>query len=164
MKALRKPAFICTIVLIAVHTLADQRAGERNLPFKLHQKGITPGPRTSPDGKLTVMVDGLKAQLTEVATGKPVGAPLVHRALRKDSGITAWAFSPDGARVAIGTGDPRGKALGDSAGEVRIWEVATGKLLHSIHPAQGDIGYVRAIAFSADGKHVLVDCLELSGK
>jgi WD40 repeat protein len=164
MKSLRNATIVCTFIQLVASAVAEAGAGEKNLPFKLHQKGITPGPRTSPDGKLTLMIDGLSAQLIEVATGKVVGGPLVHRSLRKDSGITTWAFSPDGRKVAIGTGDPRGKALGDSAGEVRVWEVATGKLLHSIHPAQGDIGYVRAIAFSPDGKHVLVDCLELSGK
>lgn len=161
---------ICQLVAVAglvqscSACLAEDLVGPSGVVFKLKQKNLAPGPRTSPDGKLTVMIEGLSARLIDAASGKPVALPLVHRALRADSRITAWAFSLDGKRLAVGTGDARGKARGDSAGEVRVWDVATGKLLDSIHPAHGDIGYVHVIAFSADGKSILVDCLELSGK
>jgi WD40 repeat protein/uncharacterized caspase-like protein len=52
------------------------------------------------------------------------------------------AFSPDGARLASGTYD----------GQIQLWDVATGRLLRTI------LGYtdaVQALAFSADGKHLL---------
>src|SRR5262245_60961285 len=142
---------------------AEDVVGPSGVTFKLKQKDLAPGPKASPDGKVNVAVNALSVQLLDAVTNKPLGPSLVHRALRKDSRITAWAFSPDGKRLAVGTGDPRGKAMGDSVGEVRIWDVATGQLLDSIHPARGNIGYVHAVAFSPDGKAVLVDCLELSG-
>jgi WD40 repeat protein len=151
-------------ITVAVVVPAEDRPGESGLTFKLKQRALTPGLQKSPDGKLTVQYDGLKAYVVETDNGKAVSAPLELMSLRKDSRITAFAFSPDGKLVAVGTGDPRGKAMGDSAGEVRVWEVATGRLVASINPTKGDIGYVRALAFSGDGKTVLVNCLELSGK
>jgi WD40 repeat protein len=152
-----------TALVASALSAAEERPGAGGLTFKLRQERLTPGLQKTPDGQLTVRYVGLKAQIIDTASGKEVGPPLEHRALRKDSRITAFAFSPDGKLVAVGTGDPRGKAMGDSAGEVRVWEVATGKLVASINPARGDIGYVHAIAFSGDGKTILVDCLELSG-
>lgn len=160
---MRKPlALLFAFVSVGIAT-EDQR-DNNGLTFRVRQKNLTPGLQKSPDGKLTVRHDGLKAHVVEAATGKAVCAALEHRPLRSDSLITAFAFSPDGKRVAIGTGDPNGRKKGDSAGEVRVWDIATGKLLASICPARGDIGYVNAIAFSADGRTILIDCLELSGK
>jgi WD40 repeat protein len=152
---------LLAVLLTFAVVVPRQDAG---LKFKLKVKNLTPGLRTSPDGKLTVQFTGLKAHVVEAATGKAVSVPLELRKLRGDSRITAFAFSPDGKLVAVGSGDPAGRSKGDTAGEIRVWEIATGKLVASIDPARGDIGYVHCIAFSEDGKTVLVDCLELSGK
>ena len=68
----------------------------------------------SPDG--TVLLTGgetQSAQLWDVATGKPKGAPLPHRA-------STLAFSPDGRTAATCGGWPR---------QVRLWDVATARAL-----------------------------------
>jgi WD40 repeat protein len=159
-----KTHFAMLFAFASLGLAAEDRPGNGGLTFRLKQKHLTPGLRISPDGKLTLQLDGLKAHVVETATGRAVCSALEHRKLRTDSRITAFAFSPDGKRVAVGTGDPSGIKGSDTAGEVRVWDIATGRLLASICPARGDIGYVNAIAFSADGKTILVDCLELSGK
>jgi hypothetical protein len=117
----------------------------------------------SPDGKWTISVDGtVMARLVDVKTGKLAGPPLKHsdgfRAVR-------WAFSPDGKLVATGAGRRRqsGGAKPDNEGEVRVWEVATGKLVAELDER---VGSVRALAFTADGKYVRyeADPFEQSGK
>jgi WD40 repeat protein len=129
-------------------------------PNKL-PKGFTPGPKSSPDGKISLKAEGATAQLYEVATGKPIGQPLRHPPLRGEMTIRAWAFSPDGKVVAIGAG--RGPP-DDSAGGVSVWEVATGKLLATATEGRNIMGLVYAVAFSPDGKTVIVDCAPISGK
>jgi WD40 repeat protein len=59
-----------------------------------------------------------------------------------DGLISAVAFSPDGTLVLTGSGD---KTL-------KLWDVATGKLLRSF---DGHIGEVRSVAFSPDGTRAL---------
>jgi WD40 repeat protein len=61
------------------------------------------------------------------------------------------AFSPDGQRLVCAGDVYNGKKL--STGEVRVWDVATGKLLHSI---DFDEDAVHCLAFSADGLHLAV--------
>ncbi len=52
----------------------------------------------------------------------------------------------------------------DTVDEVRVWEVPSGKLVIEINDAKADLGYVRAVAFSVDGKTVMVDCEPISGR
>jgi hypothetical protein len=153
-------ASVCSLAL----SQADKPDPREMITFKLQQKGLKPGRKTSPDGKLGVRVKGLTAQVYDIATGKAVGPPLKHNQRRKDTRITAWAFSPDGKTVATGTGDPAGKAQQDSAGDVQVWDIATGKSLVAVSDMNADVGYVNALAFSRDGMTVLVDCDEISGK
>jgi WD40 repeat protein len=61
------------------------------------------------------------------------------------SGVTAAAFSPDGAQVLIGTGQLE-------TGEARLWDVASGRPLGPPLPHPDP---VTAVAFSPDGKTVL---------
>lgn len=58
--------------------------------------------------------------------------------------IFSVAFSPDGTLL----------ATGDAEGGLRLWEVATGKLLSSY---EGHVGWVWSIAFNADGQ-ILASC------
>jgi WD40 repeat protein/serine/threonine protein kinase len=62
--------------------------------------------------------------------------------------VWAVAFNPDGKTVLTGSGKPfRGPGT-PCRGEARLWEVATGKLLHVL--PHGDRVY--AVAFSRDGR------------
>jgi WD40 repeat protein len=143
---------------------ADKPDPREMIAFKLQQKGLKPGRKTSPNGKLGVRVKGLTAQVYDIATGKAIGPPLKHNQRRKDTRITAWTFSPDGKTLATGTGDPAGRAQHDSAGEVQVWDIASGKSLVAVSDMNADVGYVNALAFTRDGMTVLVDCDEISGK
>jgi WD40 repeat protein len=55
--------------------------------------------------------------------------------------LQAVAYSPDGKSLASGGGD----------GVVRLWDVATGKMLHEF---RGHRGLIWCIAFSPDGRTV----------
>src|SRR5262249_28229698 len=127
-----------------------------------HGGALRSGPTTSPDGKLTVKADGRQAQMIETATGKPVGPALGHADIGGTKKLKmTWAFSPDGKLLATAfSGDSVGGD--DSAGDVRVWEVATGKLVAA--SKRGDIGYVRSLAFKPDNKTLVIDCEKVSGK
>jgi RNA polymerase sigma factor (sigma-70 family) len=62
--------------------------------------------------------------------------------------VFAVAFSPDGKRLATAGGDAAAGADGKT-GEVRLWDVASGKILAVIH---GHVGTAPSVAFSPDGK------------
>jgi WD40 repeat protein len=92
----------------------------------------------SPDGQivLTASGDGT-ARLWDVASAKPIGAPLRHDA--SELPAEAVAFSPDGQYVLIGGED----------GMARLWQVPTGR---EIHAFPGNQNPVSSVAFSKDGK------------
>jgi hypothetical protein len=154
---------LALLIWIPVQVLAAPPPDPDEIVFKVRQKGFKPGPRVSPDGKIGLRVKGLTAQLYRRSTGKPIGPVLKHLDRRPDTRITCWAFSPDGKRVATGAGDPNGKINGDSAGEVIVWDIATGQEVSTISDRNADVGYVNAIAFK-DNQTVLIDCDEISGK
>jgi hypothetical protein len=88
----------------------------------------------SPDGKLIgIGASNQTCQLWDVATGKPVAAPLSHR-----GPVTAVAFSSDGHTLATGSTDKT----------ARLWEAATGKPVGQplVHRDR-----VVAVAFGPDG-------------
>jgi WD40 repeat protein len=136
--------------------------GAPSVSFKVHisrSDGVN-GPRTSPDGKLTLrVVRRLKAQVVDARTGKPAGPLLAHEGVGvRPMHINTWAFSPDGKLVATAAGD--NSQRDDTAGSVRVWEVATGKLLAV---PQHDVGWVHSIAFTGK-RTVVIHAEELSGK
>src|SRR5439155_18170109 len=90
------------------------------------QGRIKRGPDTSPDGTLRVVVGRFDLRLVEARTGKPIGRPL--RPIGRGE-ITTWAFSPDGRLVAAANGGPRGYDGFGEDGGIRVWEVATGKVV-----------------------------------
>jgi WD40 repeat protein len=53
--------------------------------------------------------------------------------------VSSVAFSPDGRLLASGSWDER----------VKIWEVASGRLLHTL---SGHSSFVSSVAFSPDGR------------
>jgi len=166
---IRKRMGLTTSIVLAlllagasVHVHAD-KGDPDDIVFKLHQHRFRPGPRKDPTGKVGVRVRGRTAQLYSLRTGKPIGPPLKHLDRRPDTRITCWAFSPNGKLLATATGDPKGKADGDSAGEVIVWDLATGQDMATVSDRTADVGYVNAIAFK-NNRVVLVDCDEISGK
>jgi WD40 repeat protein len=70
------------------------------------------------------------------------------------------AFSPDGKTLASGAGWVEKRAVLGVSGEIRLWEVATGKNIATLESQQGKgcfsnlFAAVRSIAFSPDGKTV----------
>ncbi len=118
----------------------------------------------SPDGK-TVVTGSLDktARLWDVATGRPLGQPLVHQGY-----VEAVAFSPDGKTVLTGTFD----------GMARLWDVATGLPRGQPLVHQGGVNVVaygpdgkivpthavRAVAYSPDGKTVLTGSVDSTAR
>ncbi|HEV3256611.1 MAG TPA: serine/threonine-protein kinase, partial [Gemmataceae bacterium] len=75
------------------------------------------------------------------------------------SHMSAVAFSPDGKRLAAGSGcDRSGEPL---PGEINIWDVATGSVLVSL---KGHRYPVTKVAFSPDGKRLVSGSLALNSR
>ena len=103
----------------------------------------------SPDGRLLVtgtadpLLTPCEAQVWDVATGHPLGPPLVHR-----DGVRCVSFSPDGRRVVTGSEDFT----------AAIWNLGQpGKPKKLSHPHQ-----VWGAVFSPDGAYVLTLCNDRS--
>jgi WD40 repeat protein/uncharacterized caspase-like protein len=87
----------------------------------------------SPDGKTLVSAGYRSIQLWDIATGQA-------RTLEKFDIISySFALSPDGKVVAAG--------LQDST--IKLWEVATGRELHTL---SGHVDMITSVAFSPDGQ------------
>lgn len=96
----------------------------------------------SPDGKLVAV--GLQDKGVRVFE---VGGKQLFRLEGYKGPVWSVAFSPDGKTLATGAGD-LSRALDPSDGEIKLWEVASGKELAQakVHP-----WYVCALAYSPDG-------------
>ncbi|MEW1734348.1 hypothetical protein AB0346_00145 [Nocardia beijingensis] len=90
----------------------------------------------SPDGKTLVSIDYIGGlQLWDIESRRPIGTAL---AVQMDSPV----FSPDGKKLA---------ALGN--GEIRIWDVASHKLLGE-PMGEPDVGGILRIVFNSDGTRI----------
>ena len=122
--------------------LWEVATGKELRQFKLQGSAYVAG---SPDGKILAGADETDGivYLWEAATGKEI-----HRLKGRQSGnagILPMAFSGDGKKLATG------------GHEVRVWDVQTGKLLHS---ARGEEP-VEHLAFSADSTVLAVMYIDL---
>ncbi|MCC6493779.1 MAG: DUF1549 domain-containing protein [Pirellulales bacterium] len=99
----------------------------------------------SPDGAL-IAVSGVNETLLLDASAAARGERvLVRRLIGLAARIESLQFSPDGAKLAVAGGLP------GEVGELQIWNVADGKLLHSKTVTADTLS---GIAWSPDGKSV----------
>lgn len=81
-----------------------------------------------------------------------------HARLDDEARIQAVAFSPDESQVAVATNHRGPKDSADywSIYRLRIWDVATGKLLHELHPYERSIHEIQGeLVWSPDGMYIL---------
>jgi WD40 repeat protein len=116
----------------------DARTGQLTATLQW-AKGLVDRIAFSPDGKrLAVTTDNL-VRLWDAATGEEVRELGGHL-----GGVTHVVFSPDGKHLASAGGDRT----------TMLWDVTTGKLLHTFHgPGRRPI---LALAFDHDGRHLAV--------
>jgi WD40 repeat protein len=102
-----------------------------------------PSAAFSPDGKTIAVVDMATAtpgrqmvQLYDVATG----AVKMSTKTNIFGFAKSIAFSPDGQKIAV------------ASGTIEVLQVDNGSLLHTL---RGDALWVKALAFSSDGQHLL---------
>jgi serine/threonine protein kinase/WD40 repeat protein/tetratricopeptide (TPR) repeat protein len=82
-----------------------------------------------------------RVRVSDLATGRPLGRPALHQ---HGWAVRGLALSPDGRSFATGS-NPDGR----TAGEVRLWDVGTGRLRF---PPLLHTNYVPALAFRPDGE------------
>ena len=93
------------------------------------------------DARTVLAATEKTAQLWDVVTGKTLGAALPH-----DDLVYHAAFTPDGKVLLTASGSP------DTPGEVRLWDVATGKAFCTV-PTKNRVAEA---VFSPDGTVLLL--------
>jgi WD40 repeat protein/tRNA A-37 threonylcarbamoyl transferase component Bud32 len=107
----------------------------------------------SPDGKALAIGTGtftLGLKAGELLLWDPRGRKVLRRFEGFAESVWQVAFSPDGSHLAAAIGDYLAPPTG-RPGEVRVWEVATGRLIHTF---TGHQSCVWSVAFSPDGRRL----------
>ena len=102
----------------------------------------------SPDGRLQVQPEGSYSRRTLTLRDSRTGRELPAVEGHPDQ-LNDWAFHPDGALLATAGGYTAHPWPVNAAGDVRLWDVETGRLLARFH---GHWGAVSRVAFSPDGR------------
>ena len=147
--AIPRPYFPLSSFFKADMKLLDAQTGE--LRFKL-DVGRPGAASFSPDGSLLAVANGKEVKLWNAQTGKEV------RKLKDLRGAAnAIAFSPNGSSLAVAStkyeresGEHLIKIIGIS--EVKLFDARTGKVTLTLK----DVGAVNTLAFSPDGRILLV--------
>jgi predicted NACHT family NTPase len=125
--------------------LWDVATGKEQATLKGHKHWVR-SVSFSPDGKtLASGSDDGTIRLWDVATGKEQTTLKDRPPSRPDRSWSVWsvAFSPDGKTLASGSGDFA------KTGEIKLWDVSTGKKKTTL---KGHTFDVLSVAFSPDGK------------
>ncbi|KAG8989475.1 general transcription repressor, partial [Tulasnella sp. 427] len=97
--------------------------------------------RFSNDGKLLAAISGRSAHIYDALSGKLI-TTLVDESTHKYLYVRAAAFSPDGSLLATGSEDRK----------VRVWDINTGKVIHTF---RGHVHKINAVCFSSCGSFLL---------
>jgi hypothetical protein len=120
--------------------------GEEELPGRLRGDPPVYAVAFSPDG--TILASGgpyVPIKLWDAATGKE----RLSFAENVTPTVCSVAFSPDGKTLASGQGGYADEPPKPDPGEIKLWDVATGKELITL---KGHTELVRSVAYSPDGK------------
>ena len=114
-----------------------------NAKLSLNHLGALSGAVFSPDGNR--ILSGTWSETTATVWDAATGRELFK--LPHGIAVRGFAFSPDGKRILTGGGD-----VGPQLNEAKLWDAATGKLLHTL---KGHTGWVTGVAFSPDSKRIV---------
>jgi hypothetical protein len=148
-------------VLIGFACMTPPPAGDKAGPpvrIRFEQGGFEGrGLTECPGGRVELKVGEKSASLYDKTTGKRIGAPLEFPGVFVPTDppvIACWAFSPDGRLVAIGSRFIEGNKDKTNVGYIRVWDTATGAL---VAENPGRTGSIRRLAFTKDGRRVLLE-------
>ncbi len=123
----------------------------RGVTLKGHSEPVT-CLAFSPDGKTLASGSGEGRQPGAVKLWDVAGAKERVATKGHTNGVTSLAFSPDGKTLASASGILDGKTDRWKAGEVKLWEVATGRERDILQEHES---LITALAFTPDGKKLV---------